>query len=501
MKRTTTLAMAIAVIALLTGTAWAVDPVIHWTFDGDFANSGTGGAAYDGVLVDGASGTNAFVPGVSGQALDFGHPSPAAGSAAGNMTDGDYVAVDYTLPDAGTIAMWYQVAPYYNYQSLFDVVGEDTSVDPPVPYSGNNWEMWIYNNGMIRGRQADAGNFNYAVDADLNANGGAGNWIHVAYTWDKNDASSAGQKLFINGQLASAEQTAWVDPPATFALAGGNDQNTYGVGAFDDVRIYDQRLSGDDIRALPDVTTDATPQPVIYLRMDGDLVNHGTGGSAYDGQIFSGANGSSAYVEAVRGQGLDLDYTGSGKTDGTYVAIPYTLPDEGAISLNYKAEAFYNYNSVWDNSANGDDWEMWIYGDSRVRGRIDGGQGDITFDINNVNDNPDDDYATVDDFIQLTYTWTKPTDTEPGYATLYVDGHLVGTDPIDSASNWIVPGSEFYLGGGNDGNTYGIGVFDEVKIFDQYLTSAQVKALVVPEPGTLLLLLVGAALLALRPRM
>ena len=80
-------------------------------------------------------------------------------------------------------------------------------------------------------------------------------------------------------------------------------------------------------------------------------------------------------------------------------------------------------------------------------------------------------------------------------------GHLVGTDPSDSVSNWIVPGSEFYLGGGNDGNTYGIGVFDEVKIFDQYLTSAQVVAIVVPEPGTLLLLLIGAGFLALRPRM
>ena len=53
------------------------------------------------------------------------------------MIDGDYVAVDYTLPNAGTIAMWYYVDPYYDYQSIFDVIGEDTSVDPPVPYSAN----------------------------------------------------------------------------------------------------------------------------------------------------------------------------------------------------------------------------------------------------------------------------------------------------------------------------------------------------------------------------
>ena len=81
---------------------------------------------------------------------------------------------------------------------------------------------------------------------------------------------------------------------------------------------------------------------------------------------------------------------------------------------------------------NPDDWEMWIYNTGVLRARVDGGQGgqgDVSFDINNVDDNPDDDYATVDDFILITYTWTKPTATEPGYATLYVDGQLVNTDP------------------------------------------------------------------------
>ncbi len=464
---------------LIGSPASAVDPVIHWNFDGDFSNSGTGGSAYDAILVDGASGTHGFTAGVFGQALDFGHSSPANGSAAGNMADGDYVSVDYTLPSAGTIAMWYYVDPYYDYQTLFDVVGTDTSVDPPVPYSANDWEMWIYANGVIRGRQKNVDNLLYSVDADLNANGGAGNWIHVAYTWDKTDTSDTGQKLFVNGQLASAKPTAWVDPPATFTLAGGNEGNTYGVGAFDDVRIYDQRLTGDEIRSLPGVTTDAMPEPVVYLPLDGDVTNHGTGGAAYDGYLISGANGSATYVPGVNGEGqaLDFDYTGSSNSDGAFIAIPYTLPDNGAISVYYKPQSFYNYNSVWDNSVNPDDWEMWIYGNTLIRARIDGGQGQTDFDINRNDADPDDDYATADDWLLLTYTWRKPTADGPGYATLYVDGRLAMTDAIDSEATWIVPGEEFYLAGGNNGNMYGTGVFDELMIFDQYLTSAQVAAL------------------------
>ena len=64
-------------------------------------------------------------------------------------------------------------------------------------------------------------NFAHAVDADLNANGGANNWVHIAYTWDKNDTSDTGQKLFINGQLASAKANSWVDPPATLPWPAG----------------------------------------------------------------------------------------------------------------------------------------------------------------------------------------------------------------------------------------------------------------------------------------
>ena len=68
----------LAVVSLTAVQARAVDPVIQWNFDGDFTNSGTGGSAYDALLIDGAGGTNAFTTGVSGQALDLGHPSPAA---------------------------------------------------------------------------------------------------------------------------------------------------------------------------------------------------------------------------------------------------------------------------------------------------------------------------------------------------------------------------------------------------------------------------------------
>ena len=69
------------------------------------------------------------------------------------------------------------------------------------------------------------------------------------------------------------------------------------------------------------------------------------------------------------------------------------------------------------------------------------------------------------------------------------------------AGAWIEPG-EFFLGGGNDGNEYSLASFDELMIFEDYITSAQAQAMydgsgvMVPEPGTISLILVGLLSLA-----
>jgi hypothetical protein len=59
-------------------------------------------------------------------------------------------------------------------------------------------------------------------------------------------------------------------------------------------------------------------------------------------------------------------------------------------------------------------------------------------------------------------------------ARLYVDGAERATGPI---GGWVAPGGAFHLGGGHAGNTKGRGAADDVRIYEEPLTAAQVRAL------------------------
>lgn len=223
-------------------------PVIHWQFNGDLLNSGTGGSLYNATIVDGANGTNGFAPGRIGQALDLNNPSSSPIS-----TGGDYVQVQYTLPEKGTIALWYKPEPWYNYQTLFD-----NSVNQ------DQWECWIYQDGILRFRTSTTGT---PLSYDLDNLGGPNQWYHVAITWEKTQTDTVNAQLFVNGVLrASSTNMSWITPGAYFYLGGGNNGNTYGNGLWDDVRIYEHVLTGWEIYQLANVPE---PSSLLLLGLGG----------------------------------------------------------------------------------------------------------------------------------------------------------------------------------------------------------------------------------------
>jgi hypothetical protein len=201
--------------------------------------------------------------------------------------------------------------------------------------------------------------------------------------------------------------------------------------------------------------------PVVHWTFDNTAANSGSGGAAYDATLVN----SPGYVAGqVGSHGLDLV-----KANSQYVSVPYVLPDQGTIALWYYVRSYYNYNSVFDNSVNKDDWEMWIYSDGRLRPRIDDGSGDVTYDLDNLG------LGGAGNWYHIAYTWDKT-----GSAELYVNGVSRGSDPVGS---WINPGTTFYVGGGNAGNTTGDGVVDDVRIYDSELSAANVLALFSPPPA------------------
>ncbi len=193
--------------------------------------------------------------------------------------------------------------------------------------------------------------------------------------------------------------------------------------------------------------------PVIHWTFDsGTATNTGSGGAAYDAELA----GSPAFVAGIDGDALALD----GLDDVAGVA--YQLADQGTVALWYKPDAFYNYNTVFDNAVNKDWWEMWIYSDGRLTFRVkNDGSGQMFYDLDNLNGS--------NQWYHLALTWNKAVSN----TALYVNGVLCGSGTI---TNWVSPGSSFYVGGGTAGNTKGKGAVDDVRIYDDALTAAQVQA-------------------------
>jgi len=190
-------------------------PLIHWTFDGDAKNSGTGGARYDAAV----QGTAEYVEGRLGKGLRLdGTGSGVAGAPC-------------QLPLRGTIALWFKPEAFFNYNTVFD-----NEVNP------DQWEMWISADGQLNFRPSAK------LSCDLKALGGPGRWYHIAVTWDCMGEEPV--KLYVDGAERAAANSGWVVPGSTFYIGGGNPGNNKGKGVMDDVRVYPAPLSGEQIQEL-----------------------------------------------------------------------------------------------------------------------------------------------------------------------------------------------------------------------------------------------------------
>jgi len=204
---------------------------------------------------------------------------------------------------------------------------------------------------------------------------------------------------------------------------------------------------------------------------NGQTVND-ISGNANHGTIVDGADGVSEYAEAKVGQGINLlsdDLT----EQGDWLQLGLTLPDSGTIAMWMKPVSFYNYHSVFDNAGNGDDWEMWIYGDSRARFRVESDTA-VTANLNALAADGDGQ----DKWWHFACTWARDPNQPAQVATqLYVNGELMD----ENAGTWISPGDTFFVGGGHPNNDFCNSTFDEVKIYDKVLPAEEVLSLVYPD--------------------
>jgi len=220
---------------------------------------------------------------------------------------------------------------------------------------------------------------------------------------------------------------------------------------------------------------------VAHYEFNGDLTD--SSGNGNTATLVDGSGGSSTNTGGkltlihATNAGNNTEYVNTGVTPSTTAGTIAFFYTNTGIGGNH-----YNYNSTYSNAAQKDDWEMWTYGNSNVRSRIEGG---TQSDPNNG--------SVIGQEYHYAFTWvdTAGTVTYKGY----VDGVLITTDTGGQAPSV----GALYIGGGT-GNSGANGIYGDFRIYDNTLDDAAVAALAVPEPSSAALIGLGGLALILRRR-
>ena len=237
-------------------TAAADGLEVYLPLDGNLLDAS--GNGHNGVLTNGSAGTHAYAAGQVGQGIDFGLVAGnTEENAEATLVGNDFITVNYTLPETGTISLWKQKADFdYNYESVWDNSGTSTS-------PGDNWECWIdqWGPGSLYARAPDgnddrwADTENRAVQLELSDEYGAdnyfGEWLHITVMWEKLTATTMEMNMYLNGELKdTSPEMVWQDPGSHFYLAGGHADNAAGIGMYDELAIWNRKLTDGEVEGV-----------------------------------------------------------------------------------------------------------------------------------------------------------------------------------------------------------------------------------------------------------
>ena len=299
---------ALMVVFLAVPAAFA-DLEVYLPLDGNLNDASGNGR--NGFLTDGSFGTHGYVVGQEGQGLDLGLVDESYDILKTTTMNGDFVGVNYVLPDSGAIACWYKYFSLdYNYQSVWDNSGTSTA-------PADNWECYFTKRSELfarasdgeDGRWDDVYNRSTFYRLDEHYNPYLEQWFHIVVTWDRLDATTMEFDMYVNGELVPNVEEAgtivtngtcyampWQDPGTTFYLGGGHDDNRYGVGVWDEVAIWSNRLDATQVSNVYNDGVTAWDQ----VGMPGDLNDDGYVNSA-DLDIVRSAWGASVTGGAAAG--------------------------------------------------------------------------------------------------------------------------------------------------------------------------------------------------------
>ena len=136
-----------------------------------------------------------------------------------------------------------------------------------------------------------------------------------------------------------------------------------------------------------------------------------------------------------------------------YVSTDLVLnKSEGTIVTWFKLNSLKDYNTIFDNSANSNQWECWVYANGQLRFRTNENEGNVI--INDLN---------IDTWYRMVLTWSE------------VDGtklYLNNSEPSSGSSGTYVQPSTLSLGG--EFNSPLDGVLSDFQVYDTAWTQADV---------------------------
>jgi hypothetical protein len=218
------------------------DLVAAWSFDegsGDKVNDITGNGN-NGIFV----GSPTWVEGKYGMTLEFDGASNYV-----EVPDSDFLDITENL----TWAAWFKPS-----------VTIDSSNAESIRLMSKNDAYFLLFNYQEVGNlgfliKTDGGNF--VVHSTTNT-WNAGEWYHVAGTYDTNEL-----KIYINGKLENmAEHAGTIDASDLTLWIGADDLPHYFPGAIDDVRIYNNVLTEAEVREM-------MAQAVTVVELHGKLAS------------------------------------------------------------------------------------------------------------------------------------------------------------------------------------------------------------------------------------
>jgi hypothetical protein len=263
-----------------------------------------------------------------------GNPALIDGATGGKALDldgvDDYVELPVKLPNAGSISLWYYLDSLYNYNTVFD-----------NSLFHNDWEMWVQGANIDESwyscpycwrfrlggndHARDVGRASCFVgdfDSDQERRDprqAVDAWYHAVVTWD----SDGNTVLYIDGvKRDEARSENFAEAGDYVYLGGGQENNTKGNGAIDEVIMYDAPLTAAQVRSLFAEYASQTPAPPAIVA-DPQNVTAVESGDA----VFSVAVSGSAPMQ-YRWYRDDAAITGA--AGGSYTIEGVTPGDNGA---------------------------------------------------------------------------------------------------------------------------------------------------------------------------